>query len=655
MSGGALHPLLRRQLRRLLGGQEAGIDALPEDPVLVARLLELVSEAYATFDQDNRLIEHSLDLTSSELVEKNRRLAEDLAQQKELEARLHDKQRRLDFQRERMPLGFIEWDAEGRVVEWNPSAEALFGWTREEMMGQTSTERIVHPSSRPLTRGVVDALMAGTGGYHSINENRHRDGSALLCEWFNTTLVDDDGNITGVASLVRDVTERVRWEEDLLRASRLDGLTQLPNRRFFIESLDRALANFRRYERGSFAILFIDLDRFKQVNDSLGHSAGDVLLQEVAQRLQRCLREGDLVARLGGDEFAVLLMGASEPVDAMRTAERLSEAIQRPVTIQGRTLLPSASIGVAQVAERFACAEDMLRDADIAMYRAKVQGHSRITLFDRAMYEEVRDRIELEGDLRLAVDRNELRLVFQPVIRLRDGALTGLEALLRWDHPERGSVSPAQFIPLAEESGSIVEIGSWVVAQATRRMAEWQAELPEGAWMSVNLTARQLVQPDLLDVLQRHIRANRLAPEQLAVEISETSMVRGDEARAAITSLSLLGVRTLMDDFGTGYASLANLVNYDVDLVKIDRTFVLQAADHGRDFLRSILQLAHSLGKQTVAEGVETIEQLDLVSDLGTHFGQGYLLAYPMRPEEVLPWHRSRTQRRPVLVKQAGS
>lgn len=653
MSGEALHPLLRRQLRRLLGASEGAEAELVEDPVVLARLLELVSEAYETFDLDSRLIEHSLELTSSELVEKNRRLAEDIAQLQEMEASLRDKQRRLDFQRDRMPLGFIEWDAEGRVVEWNPAAEALFGWTLEEMLGQASTERIVHPSSRPMTRGVVDALMSGTGGYHSINENRHRDGSPLLCEWFNTTLVDDAGTITGVASLVRDVTERVRWEEDLLRASRLDGLTQLPNRRFFIESLDRALANFRRYERGTFAILFIDLDRFKQVNDSLGHSVGDILLQEISQRLQRCLREGDLVARLGGDEFAVLLMGASGPADAMRTAERLSEAIQRPLTIQGRTLLPSASIGVAQVAERFACAEDMLRDADIAMYRAKVQGHARITLFDRAMYEEVRDRIELERDLRVAVERHELRLVFQPVIRLADGSLTGLEALLRWDHPERGSVSPATFIPLAEESGAIVEIGSWVVAEATRRMAEWQEALPEGTWMSVNLTARQLVQPDLLDVLQKHIAANGLRPQQFAVEISEASMIRGDEARMALTSLGLLGVRTLMDDFGTGYASLANLVNYEVDVVKIDRTFVLQAADHGRDFLRSILQLANSMGKQTVAEGIETIEQLDLVSDLGTDFGQGYLLAYPMRPEEVLVWHRSRTERRPVLVQQA--
>jgi diguanylate cyclase (GGDEF)-like protein/PAS domain S-box-containing protein len=641
LSGGPKRPphaLLARQLRRVTGAET--LEGLDEQALRTAmsQVLEVVSATYAAADEERSILEHSLDETSAELVAHNTRLRKDLDLLRELEASLRNNQSRLDFQRERMPLGLVEWDASGRVTEWNPAAERLFGWTRQEMLGKTSTARIVPAHARPETEAVVARLRSGTGGSHNVNANLRKDGIEIRCEWFSTTLFDNEGNPTGVASLVRDVTERVRWEEQLVRASRHDGLTGLPNRRFFIDAVDRGLSRHRRQDNLGFALLFIDLDRFKDVNDSKGHAVGDGLLKAIALRLEELVRGEDLVARLGGDEFAIMLDRVEETREAVHAAERIGDALRRPFIVDGAELTTTASIGVALASQRVATAEEMIRDADIAMYQAKVSGRARTTLFDSAMYEEALLRIQLEDDLRHASRRNQLRLVYQPIVDLRTGGLSGFEALLRWDHPTRGAVSPAEFIPIAEDSGSIIEIGAWVVHAAVAQLGAWRSELPENCYVSVNISPRQLLQPDLPEMVADAMAAHGVKAQRLCVEITETSMLKGPRSRRALESLRALGIRVFMDDFGTGYASLANLVAYEVDMVKIDRTFVNRTHEHGPDFLRSILLLTSSLGKATVAEGIEDADELEMVRSLGTNYGQGYYLGRPMDASAVPAW-----------------
>jgi diguanylate cyclase (GGDEF)-like protein len=414
-----------------------------------------------------------------------------------------------------------------------------------------------------------------------------------------------------------------------------DGLTGLPNRSLFVDRLEHALARAERTRR-PVAVLFCDLDGFKTVNDSLGHAAGDELLVEVGRRLSDALRPADTVARIGGDEFAVLLEELKEQDGAARAARRALEVLSVPFTLRGREVYIGASIGIAT---GLGDAGSMLRNADLAMYRAKGDGKGRYALFEPRLHTAVVDRLELEIDLKRALEGGELELVFQPIFRLRSGEIAGLESLVRWRHPTRGLVEPERFIPLAEESGHIRALGRWVIREACRQGALWRARYPgfKEFQIAVNISGAQL-QEDIVQEVEAALEAAQLDPGGLTLEITETALMRDvEKASECLTGLKALGVEIAIDDFGRGYSSLTHLRRFPLDKLKIDRDFLATAARPGGDrrLLQAILDLAEVFDLLPIAEGIERPEELDLLLELGCDLGQGHLLASPMSPGDA--------------------
>jgi diguanylate cyclase (GGDEF)-like protein len=381
-------------------------------------------------------------------------------------------------------------------------------------------------------------------------------------------------------------------------------------------------------------VLFIDLDRFKLVNDSLGHITGDKLLVEIARRLAASVRPGDTIARLGGDEFTVLLDEIRDLGEATRIAERIGRELSEPHTVDGSEVFASASIGIALSNREYESAENVLRDADIAMYRAKALGKARYAVFDPTMHARAVEMLSLETALRRALDRDEFRIHYQPIVHLEDGRLAGFEALVRWAHPERGLVPPAEFIPLAEETGLIAALGRHVLQESCRQLLAWQREFPDQALtVSVNVSPRQLSQPDLLQEVEAILAETGLDPRSLVLEVTESAIIENpDAANAVFAQLSALGIRLALDDFGTGYSSLSYLHRFPFDKLKIDRSFITSVADDARrtEIVRSITALGANLGMELVAEGVETAEQRNALVDLKCQYAQGYFFSRPV-------------------------
>jgi diguanylate cyclase (GGDEF)-like protein len=415
-----------------------------------------------------------------------------------------------------------------------------------------------------------------------------------------------------------------------------DALTGLATRALF---LDRLAAAALRRDRPTVGLLFVDLDRFKIVNDTMGHAAGDALLVQVADRIRGCLRAGDTAARFGGDEFAALLWGA-DLEESGRVADRIIEAVRRPYLVNGRQVYINASIGIATGVAGECDADDLLRDADVAMYHAKRNGKGRRQVFEPHMHEELIERMLLEADLRRALERDELVLHYQPIISLDSGRVTGFEALLRWHRPGHGLVPPAQFVPLAEETGLIVPIGGWVLAEACRQADDWRRRFGPGTSieMNVNLSARQLEQPGLVAEVAEVLARTQLPPSALVLEITETVLHSNVEAASAtLGALKRLGIRLALDDFGTGYSSLSCLQQFPVDIIKIDRSFVESGRDGGRStaFATAIVQLGQMLNLETVAEGIESTEHLDALRAARCEVGQGYLFSRPVPADQA--------------------
>ncbi len=512
----------------------------------------------------------------------------------------------------------------------SPACRALTGYEPAELVGRRADELLM-PEDLPALRS-AGARMEREGSVTIVCRVRRRDGRTV---WFESTIApihDAAGRLTELVCVSRDVTARKAAELQLAHQAMHDALTGLPNRALFLDRLDHALRRRTRRGTGVLAVLFLDVDRFKVINDSLGHDAGDRLLVDVAGRLDAALRPADTVARFGGDEFTILCEDVAGELEAVAIAQRVIDLFEEPFDVDGRELFLTTSVGVALAAGSRPAPrrpEDLIRDADAAMYRAKERGKARYELYDAAMREQALRRLELENALRRAIRRDELRLHLQPQIAVTGGALVGFEALVRWQHPERGLLGPAEFIPLAEETGLIVPIGEWVLRRACEEAARWA---PGELLVSVNVSARQLAQADFVDVVASALRDSGLTPGSLCLELTESAVIEsGPATLTTLHGLKALGVRLAIDDFGTGWSSLGHLRRFPLDLLKLDRSFVsgLGTAPQDTSIAAAIISLAHALGLTTVAEGIETDEQLAMLTSLGCDLGQGYLIGRP--------------------------
>jgi diguanylate cyclase (GGDEF)-like protein len=443
-----------------------------------------------------------------------------------------------------------------------------------------------------------------------------------------------------VAELKRTTDELQASKEHFRHAAFHDALTGLPNRALFTDHLKLAIERTKRQPGYHFAVLFMDLDRFKNINDSLGHIYGDQLLVAIAKRLKGCLRQMDVIARLGGDEFAILLDGFTDLTDVLHVAEKIQEVISEPLTIDKNEAFTSASIGIALSSTGYERPEDILRDADTAMYRAKDGGKARHEVFDEVMYARAVSLLNLENDLRRALERQEFQVYYQPIVTLKTGSVCGFEALVRWQHPTRGLISPLEFIPIAEETGLIVPLGQWVLEESCRQMCEWreQSFANRTLTVSVNLSGKQLSRPDLCEQVQLILERTGLDPRALKLEITESVvMENADLAITMLNQLHDLGIQLSIDDFGTGYSSLSYLHRFPVSNLKVDRSFIsrMGLGDENLEIVRTIIMLARNLGMEVIAEGIETEEQLAQLRALSCGFGQGYLFSKPLTAESA--------------------
>ena len=528
------------------------------------------------------------------------------------------------------PLVIFALDRDGIFTLSEGQGLAASGQAPGEVVGRSAFD--VYRDA-PLIAEQIGAALAGRSVESTF------EVGAVVFDARYAPLRDGDGEVVGVIGAALDVTDRRLAEAQLQHQAFHDALTGLPNRTLFLDRLEQALARAQRQQRGP-GVLFLDLDRFKVVNDSLGHSVGDELLREAARRLAGLLRVGDTVARLGGDEFTVLLEEIHRVEDALRVAEAIADAFRQPFRVDGRELFVTTSIGVACSPAGSETAADLLRRADIAMYQAKSSGRSRAVAYDGAMDVRLVETLEVETDLRHALDRGELRLHYQPIVDIATGRTEGVEALVRWQHPERGLVPPSEFIPLAEETGLILPIGAWVLEEACHQMAIWLSERAndEPLTVSVNLSARQLHEPGLLTLVNDVLARTGLPPAALQLELTESMIMQNVEATiATLHQLKRLGVGLAVDDFGTGYSSLSYLARFPVDVLKVDRAFVMtMTQEEGTAaIVEATVALAHALGMDVTAEGVELPEQLAWLRRLHCDNGQGYYFSRPAAADTI--------------------
>jgi diguanylate cyclase (GGDEF)-like protein/PAS domain S-box-containing protein len=522
------------------------------------------------------------------------------------------------------------------IAYQSPAIERVLGWAPEEVLGRRIDELVDATDNSRLLRLIADGASSPVASQTLECSLAHRDGTTRQFEVLFTNLTHDE-HVGGIVLNSRDVSERKAFERQLAHQAFHDPVTGLPNRALFVERVRHALARSRREQRG-IGIVFVDLDDFKIINDSLGHAAGDEVLNQVAQRLALSIRASDTAARFGGDEFAVLLEDIEGVQEAADTAERIMEAISAPLTAAHKELSVRCSLGITIATEDGAAdADELIRDADAAMYIAKRDGKGGYRLFEPEMHEGVLQRLELRTDLQRALVSDQLELYYQPVIRLGDGTISGVEALLRWNHPERGLVGPDQFIPLAEESGLIVPIGRWVLREGCREGKRLLDGVPNDkpATLAINLSLKQLQHSDVVTDVREALEESGLAPERLTLEITESVLMADtDLAVQRLAELKALGIKLALDDFGTGYSSLSYLSKFPVDVLKMDRSFLREGASkQASDLANAVVALGSTLSLEVVAEGIELPEQWETLRELGCELGQGFYFARPMNAE----------------------
>ncbi len=579
-------------------------------------------------------------------------IGRDITERKLTYSALRESEYKLRTLLDSMSEGLLQVDNEDRIQFVNNCLCEMVGYTQEELIG-TDWARLLPDDERELIVGVNERRRRGVSDTYEISL-RKKSGETIWVMVGGAPMVNGEGGITGSMGVFADITERKRAEERLLHDAFHDVLTGLANRALFMDHLRLTIERGKRKSDIFYGVLFLDFDRFKVINDSLGHAEGDNLLKLVAKRLEATLRPGDLIARLGGDEFAILINELHDESDARRIAERIQEDLKLPFDLSGREVFSSVSIGIALSSGGQETAEDMLRHADIAMYSAKSKGKAQHQVFDLEMHRHTIQQLQIETDLRHALERGQFCIHYQPILDLETQTLVGFEALLRWNHPEHGMIPPSQFIPVAEENGLIIQLGRWTVHESCRQLREWQTSNPAAASLtvSVNLSCREFLQFNLAEQVAATLIATQLDPSCLKLEITESHIMENSELAVTIMNrLRALGVEMSLDDFGTGYSSLSYLHRLPASYLKIDRSFVNRMVETGenREIIHTIIKLAQNLKMKVVAEGIETEDQLAHLTHLKCDYGQGFLFSKPMEAEAAKDYIASNIKGLPFL------
>lgn len=579
-------------------------------------------------------------LAFSRIAKTNKQLREEAHRRSKTETELRESEERYRTVAQ-YNHGWEGWVGPGgEVLYISPSAQRITGYPPEQFQNQPEfIEQIIHRDDLANWQRTMADRTTDVSNPIDFRIFR-KDGHMRWVSQVNSQVRSEDDRYLGVRYSIQDITER-KFSDLLLQAEALhDPLTGLANRNLCLNRINLAVERSKRREDCQFAVVFADLDRFKFVNDCFGHACGDMLLVEFAQRLLRCVRGLDTVARIGGDEFVLLLEELESPHEVIRISKRLRQLIQEPFQLDNQELQITTSLGIVFGSTEYSTPEDLLRNANIALHRAKEAGRNRFKVFNARMFEQHNLRMRMESDMRKALANKEFRLLYQPIFSLSDFSLIGFEALVRWDHPTQGTINPSEFIPLAEETGFIVDLGYWVLARACSDMAQWLSEKPgcTNTAMSVNISTRQFNQPDLVERIQAIVNRTGMPVEMLKLEITESSLMTDTKsALDKIKALKSLGIRFSVDDFGTGYSSMNSLQEFPLDNLKIDLSFVrnLHHSPESLEIVRAIINLAHNLGLDVVAEGVEMTNQFDILASLHCDFGQGHLYSHPVPYEEA--------------------
>lgn len=614
-----MHPLLDEQLKRL----SLKNDTLPS----IRRwqsFLSRVNSAYAESDQERLLMERSLRDSSKDM--------------QGIYDQLRESENRYFLAAQGANDGLWDWDLLHHDTYYSSRWLEILGIVFPE--GHKPDRNCwldrIHPNDRDQVVRELESHLDGKT-HHFQNEHRvkHTDGSYRWVLIRGLAVRDDNGKAYRIAGSLTDITARKRTEEKLEHDAAHDALTGLPNRKRLKQCLETSIRRIKHDPKNLFAVLFIDIDRFKTINDSMGHQAGDELLLTITRKLNALVRPNDVVARLGGDEFVILVENINDREQVLQIAERILITLQQPIKILGQKIYTSASVGIAMGSGDYEKPEDLVRDADIAMYRAKTNGKGRYEVFEEGMHSGAVSLMKLEIDLRRAYEKQEFVLHYQPIVALNSEEIIGFEALVRWNHPTRGMVPPSEFIPVAEDTGLILPIGQWVLREACRQMNEWQRQHDSSRSMiiSVNLSARQIERKSLIEEIAETLKETGLSAECLRLEITESVIMNNPEqAIISVNELREMGVRVSIDDFGTGYSSLGYLHKFPVDTLKVDRSFINRIGNEGEnaEIVQTIITLAASLNMEVVAEGIETAEQLDFLRHINCNFGQGYFYSRPV-------------------------